>query len=256
MKNKNLENYNFIETEDGSVTAFSKLYGEACHSTSGAVNETHTHYINGCDILNKSQSKNICILEVGLGVGIGFLETSKVLSDRFFTFLTMEIDQDLIEYVIASNSIFEGMIKKQYFYELKTKSFHLIILNGDARETLPKYRKEFNPKFDCIYQDAFSPKRNAILWTKEWFELLYSIASKDCIMSTYSSSSSIRKSMLAARWKLYKGEKFGPKRSSTRAKITGTTETDILTHLENSPVITITDENYKQYTMGNTNEKY
>jgi chorismate dehydratase len=255
MKNKELTNYNFIETDDGTFTAFSKLYGEACHSTSGATKETHTHYIEGCDVVNKSKLKEINILEVGLGVGIGFLETAKALNNSFFTFVTMEIDEDLIEYVIASNSLFFGIEKKEYFYELKNQNFHLIILNGNARETLVRFKKDFNIKFDCIYQDAFSPKRNAILWTKEWFELLFSLASNESIMSTYSSSSSIRKSMIAANWKLYKGEKFGPKRSSTRAKITGSTQVDIITHLENSPVITITDDNYKDYTMGKNNEK-
>jgi tRNA U34 5-methylaminomethyl-2-thiouridine-forming methyltransferase MnmC len=233
MKNNISENYNFIETDDGSLTVFSKLYGEACHSTSGAIKETHTHYINGCEILEKSKSKHINILEVGFGVGIGFLETAKTLKDVFFSFVT----------------------KKDYFYELKNDNFHLVILIGNARESLVKYKNDFNPKFECIYQDAFSPKRNAILWTKEWFDLLYSMATSTCIMSTYSSSSSIRKSMLKANWKLYKGEKFGPKRSSTRAKVTGETDADILTHLENSPVHAITDENHFKYTMDNKNEK-
>jgi tRNA U34 5-methylaminomethyl-2-thiouridine-forming methyltransferase MnmC len=255
MKNNISENYNFIETDDGSLTVFSKLYGEACHSTSGAIKETHTHYINGCEILEKSKSKHINILEVGFGVGIGFLETAKTLKDVFFSFVTMEIDEDLVKYVISKNSIFNGILKKDYFYELKNDNFHLVILIGNARESLVKYKNDFNPKFECIYQDAFSPKRNAILWTKEWFDLLYSMATSTCIMSTYSSSSSIRKSMLKANWKLYKGEKFGPKRSSTRAKVTGETDADILTHLENSPVHAITDENHFKYTMDNKNEK-
>jgi hypothetical protein len=51
------------------------------------------------------------------------------------------------------------------------------------------------------------------------------------------------------------GLKFGPKRSSTRAKVTGETDADILTHLENSPVHAITDENHFKYTMDNKNEK-
>ena len=78
---------------------------------------------------------------------------------------------------------------------LKNENFHLIILIGDARVSLPKFKNDHDIKFDCIYQDAFSPKRNAILWTSEWFKLLKSISNQDCIMSTYSASSSIRKSM-------------------------------------------------------------
>ena len=255
MKNNISENYNFIETDDGSTTVFSKLYGEACHSTSGAIKETHTHYINGCEVVEKSKLNQVSILEVGFGVGIGFLQTANALKGTFFSFVTMEIDEDLIKYVIAKDPIFIGITKKDYFYELVNKDFHLVILIGDARKSLVKYKNNFKPKIDCIYQDAFSPKRNAVLWTKEWFDLLFTLAKEECIMSTYSSSSSIRKSMLKANWKLYKGEKFGPKRSSTRARINGETDSDILIHLKNSPVHAITDENYKLYTMDKNNEK-
>lgn len=248
-KKEQLENYDFIETDDGSMTVFSKLYGETCHSSGGAIKETHLHYIEGCKVVEKSKLKEVSILEVGFGVGIGFLETAKVLKGRFFKFVTMEIDEDLIKYVIGSNPKFDGIKKHKYYYELKNNDFHLIILIGDARNSVVKFKKEFEMSFNCIYQDAFSPKRNASLWTTQWFELLFSMADTDCIMSTYSASSSIRKSMVAANWKLYNGAKFGPKRSSTRAKVTGESDPEIINHINKSPVMTITDENHKQYVL-------
>lgn len=251
---KNLDNYEEIITDDGSITVFSKLYREACHSTSGARAETKLHYIEGCDILTKSQKPiPLHIFEAGFGLGIGFEETFKALSHKKFIFITTEIDEDLVKYVIEENVIYQGIERFEspvVHYKLHTDRFYLLILIGDARETVPKLSKLGEFEFDCIYQDAFSPKRNAILWTKEWFELLKSYSNKSCIMSTYSSSSSIRKSMIAAGWKVYHGEKFGTKRSSTRARLSGETQSDILEHLERSPAITITDENYKEYTLG------
>ena len=158
----------------------------------------------------------------------------------------------MIKYVISKNILYEGIKKVEsnpIHYVLDNEQFKLIILVGNARESVPLLRQIDQAEFNCIYQDAFSPKRNSILWTKEWFDLLYSYAHQDCIMSTYSSSSSIRKSMIAAKWSLYKGDQFGPKRSSTRAKITGETEITILEHLARSPAITITDDNYKNYKL-------
>lgn len=252
MQNKKLNNYQFIETGDGSYTAFSEVYNEACHSTNGAIEETHLHYIQGCKIKEKANSElGAFILEVGFGVGIGFFETLKSLKNTFFTFVSMEIDEELIKFIIQENSVLKKIVRKKYYYELKNEEFHLIILIGNARETVKKFKNDFSIKFNCIYQDAFSPKRNSILWTKEWFQLLKEISYENCIMSTYSSSSSIRKSMMASGWKVYKGDKFGPKRSSTRARLAGETDHDILEHLERSPAILITDDNYKEYILEN-----
>lgn len=63
------------------------------------------------------------------------------------------------------------------------------------------------------------------------------------ILSTYSASSSIRKSLTEAGWILKRGDKFGPKRSSTRAYLRGETDPEILLHLERSPVAALTDDN-------------
>jgi tRNA U34 5-methylaminomethyl-2-thiouridine-forming methyltransferase MnmC len=243
-----LKNYDFIETDDGSITVFSKLYNEACHSTAGAASETKVHYIDGCRVVEKSKNSNIKIFEVGFGVGIGFFETYKAALSPF-TFVTIEIDEDLVLYTLNNNPLLSNFIKKDYYYHISAACFDLYILIGNGRDSFPKFQKEFSFKYNCIYQDAFSPKRNAILWTTEWFKDLFNSADTDCIMSTYSASSSIRKSMIAGGWTVYDGLKFGRKRSSTRAKIGGVTEQYILEHLERSPVITITDENYLTYNL-------
>jgi len=254
-----MKNYKFITTEDGSETAYSELYGEACHSTSGAVNETNLHYIKGCKVAEKASSQDtISILEVGLGIGIGLIETVKALKDQksYLNFVSMEIDEDLVKYVIEQNLAFlKDMNRVQQddlvYYQLKNDTYNIFILIGDARKTVPLLSNIIDFQFDCIYQDAFSPKRNAILWTVEWFKLIKSFAKEDVIMSTYSSSSSIRMAMVAAGWKLYKGDKFGKKRSSTRATLLKdfTTEEDIAAQLGRSGAVMLTDENAADYVL-------
>lgn len=253
---KKLKNYEIIITDDGSSTYFSKLYNEACHSTSGAIEETNLHYIKGCKIYERSmRSTAINILEIGFGTGLGFFETLKTTSmnGTFLNFISTEIDHELALHILDEhNIVFE---RKDTYIQAQDKSYNLIILTGNARESIKHISSIFNEKFHAIYQDAFSPKRNAILWTTQWFEDLISLVQPDCILSTYSSSSSIRKSMIDAGWKLYKGDKFGPKKSSTRARVHGQTEPEILEHLMRSPVHAITDENYLEYNMEKRNEK-
>lgn len=247
---KNLKNYSKITTEDGSSTFFSEVYAEACHSTSGAKTETQTHYIKGCEVDKRAaSSKQLNIFEVGFGVGIGFTESMNICKEHncFLNFISTEIDPQLTEAVLIELG-FKFQKNNDYFIS-KGEGYKLIILNGNARESIKNISNIFSEKFNAIYQDAFSPKRNSILWTTQWFTDLKTIAASDCIMSTYSSSSSVRKSMMAAGWFLYHGVKFGPKRSSTRARLTGETELDIIERMKCSPAIELTDDNYKTYKM-------
>jgi tRNA U34 5-methylaminomethyl-2-thiouridine-forming methyltransferase MnmC len=244
------KSFTLTQTDDGSPSFHSHLYNEGGHSTTGAKSETIKHYIEGCKVLDVlNHSDKVVIFEVGFGIGLGFLTTLEHIPEsKKLIFYSVEIDQNLIEYAIENNDILKNLNKKSDHYQLVTDQFELNILNGNARETVPSYQFEYN--FDCIYQDAFSPKRNAILWTTEWFSTLKELSHSQTILATYSSSSSIRKSLIKAGWKLYKGDKFGPKRSSTRAKLIGKTENDILLQLERSPAVEITDDNYMKYQEG------
>lgn len=240
-----LSDYEVIETDDGSTTLFSKKYNEACHSTSGASNETKLHYIKGCKVVERLQDyQEMNILEVGFGTGLGFLETYSSLREHGkFKFYSFEIDENLVLHFFNNHNYAYKRDGSRYIVE--HNDFELIILVGNAREQILKIEERFH----AIYQDAFSPKRNSILWTTEWFKELKKISLNNCLMSTYSSSSSIRKSMIEAGWMVTKGEKFGPKRSSTRAMLVGNTDEDILAHLERSPAPMLTDDNYKDYKL-------
>jgi chorismate dehydratase len=253
---KKLKNYDIIITDDGSTTLFSKIYDETCHSISGAAQETELHYIQGCKILDTVLNHTpINIFEVGFGTGLGFELTLQVIENGHCNFVSTEIDKDLVEYYFSSRSLAYEYNEQYNFFLYKKNNFILYVLIGNARETVINLPYFFNEKFHAIYQDAFSPKRNAILWTTQWFIQLKKLAHNDCIMSTYSASSSIRKSMIDAGWKLYKGEQFGKKRTSTRAVLTGETDPDIVKRLTTSPVGSITDDNYKAYTIESNHEK-
>ena len=237
--------HTWVSTDDGSKTLFSEAFQEACHSTSGARAETVLHYLGGCKIKQKAQTQNsLTILEVGFGLGIGFeLTREYLLEDECqLNFVSVEIDQKLVEWYQQNHPELPWKWNNNVL-EAITSTFHLIILVGDARKTLPAFCEAQNFKWDAIYQDAFSPKRNPVLWTKEWFELLKKYSSSEVILSTYSSSVSIRKSLYETGWILHSGEKFGKKRTSTRATLRGMSDPEILKSLELSPTQSLTDLN-------------
>lgn len=250
MENLNTPlNHSWVETGDGSWTLFSERFQEACHSTTGAKTETILHYIEGSKIKEKNP---LSILEVGFGLGVGFLTTYETLKDSstHWSFLSLEIDEELVEWFRLQHVShpFLSLLRWEEvqglkFLKAQTEKISLTILVGDARKTLPEYSKLFSASWNAIYQDAFSPKKNPTLWTKEWFELLKQYSLPEVNLSTYSASSSIRKSLHEAGWKLFKGEKFGPKRTSTRAALKGISDPEILLHLERSPTPALTDSN-------------
>lgn len=262
MKNQLKDHYK-VSTEDGTETLFSTLYNESCHSNHGATKETRLHYIEGCLVPIKFLNQDkVSILEVGLGTGLGYFETCRahweLKSTSKIFFLTLEISQELL--VFCQDHAFE-LSDYPHFKDLKLidddmnlyraeKNGHILeVLLGDARVTLPKYQQKYTNLFDCIYQDAFSPKRNPTLWTYEWFSLLKKLSSPFVALSTYSSSSSIRKAMIKAGFKITKGESFGPKRSSTRASLIGQTDPDIQAHLDHSPAIVLDDQSAENYKL-------
>lgn len=259
MNNKKITppKHSWVETADGSFTLFSEHFQEACHSTNGAHAETVLHYVEGCKIPERlKNSQDISILEVGFGLGTGLMTTLEYLENSLvlWNFLSLELDRDLVEWFRSSHQDHPLLksftwIKKNdlEFLECENKHSKITILIGDARTQLPKYINLFPIKWNAIYQDAFSPKKNPTLWTQEWFELLKKNAKDDVTLSTYSSSTSIRKSLVAAGWILYPGEKFGPKRSSTRAKLQGTSDSEIMLHLERSPTRALRDDLIEQF---------
>jgi chorismate dehydratase len=234
--------HSLVPTEDGSFTLFSEAFGEACHSTTGAKTETILHYIEGCKVLEKIILYSpLTILEVGFGLGVGFLTTlEKMPLNRRWHFISVELDKNLLDW-FKENHPKLNLVWKDNLLTTENDNFKLTVIQGDARVELPKFLTLHPETFHAIYQDAFSPKRNPILWTKEWFSLLKKNSHSEVILSTYSASASIRKSLHETGWGVQKGEKFGPKRTSTRAVLNRSTDPEILAHLERSPVTALTD---------------
>lgn len=235
-----------VPTHDGSLSIHNSIYDEATHSVHGAMEETLLHYVAGTQVIEKlNLLGEIHILEIGFATGLGLKATIEEVHKNEITrpvnYYAVELDLPTIHWGLDNTIVFNKVLREYAQLDkdklnIKINNFTITVLIGDARRTLPKLYNE-NPsiKFDCIYQDAFSPKRNPQLWSIEWFKMLRCFANNDCIMSTYSASSSIRKAMIEANWSLYNGVKFGHKRASTRATINKETAPEILDQLSRSP---------------------
>ena len=184
--------------EDGTNTLYSKEFDEPYHSTKdGALHESLEKHVKPSLALKKDKPE-LVILDICFGLGYNTFATLYYIKKHKLTtkvhILSPEFDEELVLSLdtFAFPSEFDtikDMIKavsSDLYYE--DEQFKIEILLGDARKSIPKIQE----KIDIIYQDAFSPAHNPLLWTKEHFADIRAISNDDAILTTYSTAAAIR----------------------------------------------------------------
>ena len=187
-----------ILCEDGTHTLFSKEFNEPYHSTKdGALHESLEKHVKPTLSIHKNRC-SLTILDICFGLGYNTFSTiyyiKKYNLKTKVNILSPEFDEELIHSLSSFDypPEFENIkhiikeVSENLFYE--DEQFKIEILLGDARETVPKIKE----KVDVIYQDAFSPAHNPLLWTKEFFKDIANISKPDSILTTYSTAAAIR----------------------------------------------------------------
>lgn len=184
--------------EDGTHTFFSVEFDEPYHSTKdGALYESLEKHVKPALALSKEKN-SLTVLDVCFGLGYNTFATLyymqkyalstkvHILSPEFDEALVRSLDTfdfpsefDSIKHIIKA-------ISKDLYYE--DEQFKIEILLGDARQSIPNIQE----KIDIVYQDAFSPAHNPLLWTKEYFADIKTLCNDDALLTTYSTAAAIR----------------------------------------------------------------
>lgn len=217
MNNFDDELHLMTKSADGSYTAYSKEYDEHYHSTKdGALLESLCKHVEPAFRLLKGKDE-INILDICFGLGFNTLTTiyhaKKIGFCKKINIFSPELDAGLVE----SLAHFEYPSEFAEFCEIVSElsknrryskgNLHVEIFLGDARE----YVKSFAPKtFDIVYQDAFSPKANPSLWTREYFADIERIIKQDGVLTTYSTAIATRLALFENGFEIYmnKGEGY------------------------------------------------
>ena len=187
-----------VRSADGSYTLYSAEFQEAYHSTrDGALHESlQKHVIPALHF--KREKSSLVILDICFGLGYNTLATLYYIKEHNLPIrvhvLSPEFDEGLIRSLIDFEypKVFEGLrpiieaLSQHLYYE--DDQFTIEILLGDARQSVPKIEQ----KIDVVYQDAFSPRQNPLLWTREFFADIVSIAKEDMLLTTYSTAAATR----------------------------------------------------------------
>jgi len=205
----NDEQHEMTLSEDGSYTAYSKEYDEHYHSTKdGALHESLVKHVQPAFSLKKMQDE-IIILDICYGLGFNTLATlyyhqTNSLSSKLKIY-SPELDASLVKSLVYFTypkefEVYTDIIKavsETGVYE--DEHIYIEIFLGDARE----YVKKFTNKFDIVYQDAFSPSTNPMLWTKEYFKDIKRSIKDDGVLTTYSISLATRLALFENDFNIY-----------------------------------------------------
>ena len=192
---------------DGSETLYSKEYGECYHSLKdGAFKEAlYKHVIPAFNLVQKPHLK---ILDICFGLGINTLTTLYYLEQQSITksiqIFSPELDRELLTHLqtlcypqeLQSYLPLLDQLVKDGVYRSDNISIELYI--GDARDYIKGLKN-----IDIVYQDAFSPKKNPMLWTVEYFKDIALLMNKEGVLTTYSIATPVRLALYEAGFRVY-----------------------------------------------------
>ncbi len=211
-----------IQSDDGSFTAYSKEFDEHYHSTKdGALNESLSKHVRPA--LKYTEEKDeITILDICFGLGFNTLATLYALKDstKKINIYSPEFDKELIyslkyfHYPKEFDDFKEIITALSEDQKYASEKLNITIYIGDARAFI----RETEVKFDVVYQDAFSPKSNPLLWTREYFKDISALMKDDAVLTTYSISLQTRIALKENNLKVYLYKAEGIRASTLASK--------------------------------------
>lgn len=188
-------NPRLIVTEDGSPTLYREDIDECYHSTHGAITESRYIFIQQAlqhriDIGHTGELK---IFELGLGTALN--ATLCAMTDNKIYYAAIEkypIGQQL-----AASIDFGTGIDHQLFNDIHQAPWNQLV-NITPNFKLHKILGDFNhlnidTKFDVIFMDAFSPEKQADLWTADSLFRLSDMLLPRGVLTTYCAKGHIRR---------------------------------------------------------------
>jgi tRNA U34 5-methylaminomethyl-2-thiouridine-forming methyltransferase MnmC len=198
-----------IATNDGSATVYSEHFKETYHSRHGALNESiHVYIKNGLNEVLKQNLQHIEILEIGFGTGLNALLKLQALSEKEIEIyyqaiepfpLSMEIVNSLnYKNIIPDEDAANFSLMHQIDFNIQIKLFKSFYFTK-IKKKIQEFSDRAN-RYDLVYFDAFSPRSQPELWTKEIFDQLFFLMKREGVFITYSSKGLVQRNLKAARF--------------------------------------------------------
>ncbi|HWU89842.1 MAG TPA: tRNA guanosine(34) transglycosylase Tgt, partial [Kofleriaceae bacterium] len=203
--------------------------GEVMHSVNHPDLEAHRIYVAQSALIARALTgdRPLVIWDVGLGAAHNAMALIRTLDGAaaHAAIQLVSFERDLDPFRLA-------LAHPKQFPHLRCAPPHILaasgayrrdrlawtLCEGDFLETFPT-----QPTPDVIFWDPFSSKVDAPLWSLDTFRRLFAALDRPVELFTYSSSTAVRSSLLAARFHVARGAPSGPKDETTIALKLGPT---------------------------------
>jgi queuine tRNA-ribosyltransferase len=200
--------------------------GEIMHSVNHPDEEAHRVYVSQSALIARARAgeRALVVWDVGLGAAHNAMALIRALDGAGAEVQLVSFERDLDPFRLA-------LAHGKQFPHLRHAAPHILaasgayrrerlawtLCEGDFLETFPG-----QPTPDVIFWDPFSSKVDASLWSLETFRRLFRAMDRPVELFTYSSSTAVRSSLLAAGFHVARGLASGPKDETTIALKLGT----------------------------------
>ena len=197
--------------------------GEIMHSVNDPDDEAHRIYVAQSVAIADALAgaRPIVVWDVGLGAAHNAMALVRALDAHAghapVTLVSFEHDLDALQLALAHTKHFPH-VRHAAPHVLAHRGafardrFRWELHAGDFRTT---FRAAAQP--DVIFYDPFSAKTDAPLWSLAMFEALFAFLAQPVELFTYSASTAVRSSLLAAGFHVARGAATGPKTETTIA---------------------------------------
>ena len=209
-------------------------HGEVMHPGVGPWEEANGLYVTQTRLTAKLEAAGtgpLRILDVGLGAGanaIAALTAATSMGERLkrtMEIVSLERDRTPLMLALGDAAGFpfltpwKGQLETLLRHgEVHQGDFLWRLLEGDATERLA----ELHAPFHIVFQDPFSPDNNPLLWTADWFRRVRALEGPEgLVLSTYSTSTPVRVSLLVAGFHVGAGAPSGARAETTVAASRG-----------------------------------
>jgi len=224
-----------VLSEDGSCTAYSVEYGEHYHSTKdGALTESlKKHVVPAFSSFEAAPS--LRILDICFGLGFNTLATLHYMRLKGIAkrveIVSPELDEALVrsldrfDYPDAFRPFLPVVLALSETGHYEDENITIDVLIGDARALLP----ELEGPFDIVYQDAFSPEHNPLLWTREYFAQIARLMHEHSVVTTYSTALRTRLALYENGFNVYlnQGEGYRDATVACKSELQGFEKVDM-----------------------------
>lgn len=191
------------QTLDGSNTLTDENLKETYHSANGAVQESMHVFIKQGLLGFDATKTDIAVFEMGFGTGLNVL-MSLIHQPKHVSVSYQSLEAFPVDLTILKQLNYSGLAAdKEMYYKIVdtpfgvwkhlTNGFLLKKVKGDFKTT--ELTTGF---FDLIYYDAFGPKIQPELWTKECMQKCYEILKPGGILVTYCAQGEFKRILKAA----------------------------------------------------------